>query len=106
VAFFLAQIFLNPSTLGIWTALAATYVIHHNLAAGKAVVAMIFVYYTFYDIAYSRKSFFTVSFEYQRSFYISALLVAYTVEILPYQIRAKGIALMNLCVSASLVFNQ
>jgi len=72
----------------IWTALAATYTIHHNIEAGKAVVAFIFIYYTFYDIAYS------------------PLLVAYTVEILPYQIRAKGIALMNLCVSASLVFNQ
>lgn len=72
----------------IWTALAATYVIHNNVDAGKAVVAFVFVYYTFYDIAYS------------------PLLVSYTVEILPYRLRAKGLALMNFCVSASLVFNQ
>jgi len=72
----------------IWTALAATYVVQNNLEAGKAVVAFIFVYYSFYDLAYT------------------PLLVAYTVEILPYKLRAKGVALMNFCVSASLVFNQ
>jgi len=32
--------------------------------------------------------------------------VAYTVEILPYQIRAKGLAVFNISISISLVFNQ
>jgi len=72
----------------IWTALVATYVLNNDIAAGKAVVFMIFVFYTFYDLAYT------------------PLLVSYTVEILPYKLRAKGVALMNFCVSASLVFNQ
>lgn len=34
------------------------------------------------------------------------LLVSYTVEILPYNIRAKGLAIMNFSVTLSLVFNQ
>ena len=37
---------------------------------------------------------------------MSPLLVAYTVEILPFKIRAKGLMIMNLCVNCSLVFNQ
>ncbi len=41
--------------------------------AGNAVVAMIFFYYGFYNIA------------------MSPLLVAYTVEILPYAVRTKGL---------------
>ncbi|KAH8916615.1 general substrate transporter [Atractiella rhizophila] len=72
----------------IWTSLAGTYEEQGNEAAGKAVIAFIFLYYAFYDIAYS------------------PLLVAYTVEILPFNLRAKGVAFMNFCVSASLVFNQ
>lgn len=37
---------------------------------------------------------------------MSPLLVSYTVEILPFRIRAKGLMVMNLCVNCSLVFNQ
>ena len=59
-----------------------------NSAAGHAFIAMVFLYQLAYDIAYT------------------PLLVAYTVEILPYQIRAKGLAVMNLTVTAALVFNQ
>lgn len=34
------------------------------------------------------------------------LIVSYTVEILPYEIRAKGLMIFNLSVSVSLIFNQ
>ena len=46
---------------------------YHNSAAGKAYVAFIFLYYFFYNSAWS------------------GLLVGYSVEILPYNIRAKGL---------------
>ena len=44
--------------------------------------------FSFYDIAYT------------------PLLVSYTVEILPFMIRAKGLACMNFGVMAAIVFNQ
>jgi len=36
----------------------------------------------------------------------SGLLVAYTVEILPYKLRAKGVFIMNLCVQVALTINN
>ena len=36
----------------------------------------------------------------------SGLLVAFTVEVLPYKLRAKGLTVMNVCVQAALVMNQ
>ena len=36
----------------------------------------------------------------------SGLLVAYTVEILPYKLRAKGLLIMNLSVQAALAINN
>lgn len=87
-------------TFAIWTACSATYaqsrvfgpdgvtVISANNQAGNAVAGIIFIYYGFYNIA------------------LSPLLVSYTVEILPFRIRSKGLMIMQMCVSASLVFNQ
>ena len=37
---------------------------------------------------------------------MSPLLVSYTVEILPFRVRSKGLMIMNLAVNCSLVFNQ
>ena len=34
------------------------------------------------------------------------LIVSYTVEILPYSLRAKGLTIFNFTVSCALVFNQ
>jgi hypothetical protein len=92
-------------TYAVWTACSAAYqqsvvyvpgtegtdnpeIQSANTNAGNAVAAMIFIYYGFYNIA------------------LSPLLVSYTVEILPFRIRSKGLMIMQLCVSASLVFNQ
>jgi hypothetical protein len=36
----------------------------------------------------------------------SGLLVAYTVEILPFKIRAKGLMIMNLFIQVALTINQ
>jgi len=59
-----------------------------NRASANLVMASIFIFNGFYDIAYT------------------PLLVSYTVEITPYAIRGKMFAIMNVCVTASLVFNQ
>ncbi|KAL7418331.1 hypothetical protein Q5752_006789 [Cryptotrichosporon argae] len=67
---------------------AAGVPIGANKTAGNGVLGFIFIYYAFYNIA------------------LSPHLVSYTVEILPFRIRSKGLMLMQFCVSASLVFNQ
>jgi len=59
-----------------------------NKAAGNAVVAGIFLFYTFYNLAWS------------------GLLVGYTVEILPFEIRARGMAVMFFMVNVALFFNN
>ncbi|KAJ8463128.1 hypothetical protein ONZ45_g17696 [Pleurotus djamor] len=82
------------STIGMvvfWTLQTicfALYAEHGLTKAGHAVIAMIFLYYGFYDLAFT------------------PLIVSYTVEILPYSIRAKGFTVFNFCVSISLIFNQ
>lgn len=55
---------------------------------GPAVIAFIFLFYAAYDIAYT------------------PLIVSYTLEILPYHLRAKGFTIFGLGVSISLIFNQ
>ncbi|OAG07860.1 general substrate transporter [Paraphaeosphaeria sporulosa] len=59
----------------IWTACSAVYAQTKNAAAGQAVIAMIFLFYGAAGFAWP------------------GLTVAYCAEILPYNIRAKGIAL-------------
>ncbi|KZT56004.1 general substrate transporter [Calocera cornea HHB12733] len=57
-------------------------------AAGHGVIAFIFLFYGAYDIAYT------------------PLIVSYTVEILPYPLRAKGFTVFNFMISLALIFNQ
>ncbi|KAJ1306558.1 hypothetical protein OPQ81_007559 [Rhizoctonia solani] len=56
--------------------------------AGHGVIASLFLYQAAYAIGYT------------------PLLVSYTVEILPFFLRAKGLAMMYLFVTAALIFNQ
>jgi MFS family permease len=72
----------------IWTACAATFAKEGTRAAGNTVIAMIYIYYVFYNLAWS------------------GMLVSYSAEILPYNIRAKGMTLMFLMVDLALFFNQ
>ncbi|KAG9120640.1 hypothetical protein FRC07_003796 [Ceratobasidium sp. 392] len=72
----------------VWTVTAALYQLLGNTAAANANIAFIFIFFSFYDIAYS------------------PLLVAYTIEILPFNIRAKGFAVMNFSVCIALIVNQ
>ncbi|KIJ60060.1 hypothetical protein HYDPIDRAFT_190230 [Hydnomerulius pinastri MD-312] len=86
-------IFLT-STIGMlvfWTLQTICFAIDvqtGNLAAGHAVIAMIFLYQGFYGCAFV------------------PLIVSYTLEILPFPIRAKGYTLFSFVVYISLVFNQ
>ncbi|KAI0787699.1 general substrate transporter [Fomes fomentarius] len=73
---------------GVWTLTTALFNTQGNEKAAKATLPFIFIFYFFYDIAYT------------------PMLVAYTLEILPFNIRAKGFAVMNLVVSLTLAFNQ
>lgn len=56
--------------------------------AAHTVIASIFLFYGFYDLAFT------------------PLIVSYTVEILPYALRAKGFTVFNFSISLSLIFNQ
>jgi len=71
----------------VWTICSERYNATKEKGNGSAVVAMIFLYYTFYNIAWS------------------GLLVGYTVEILPFSIRAKGMCYMFAMVDLALFFN-
>ncbi|KAJ8506878.1 hypothetical protein ONZ45_g8969 [Pleurotus djamor] len=72
----------------MWTLTTALFSEMNNVAAARATIPLIFIFYLFYDIAYT------------------PMLVAYTLEILPYKIRARGFAVMNLTVYLTSAFNQ
>ena len=64
------------------------YAQHSTAAAGHAVIAFIFLFSAAYALAFS------------------PLVIAYTVEILPFSLRAKGLCIFNFVVSLALIFNQ
>lgn len=66
----------------------AEYAEHQSPSSGHALVAFIFLFFAAYDIAFT------------------PLIVSYTVEILPYNIRAKGFTVFNFVISLALIFNQ
>jgi sugar porter (SP) family MFS transporter len=70
------------------TALSATFAEHQIKAAGSATVAFLFVFFAFYDIAFT------------------PLSIAYPVEILPFSLRAKGLAVNLTTVFGAGFFNQ
>ena len=70
------------------TICSARYAITGSDSAAHAVIAFIFLFYAAYDIAFT------------------PLSVSYTLEILPYPLRAKGFAVFGFSVLLALVFNQ
>ncbi|KZW02872.1 hypothetical protein EXIGLDRAFT_375238 [Exidia glandulosa HHB12029] len=70
------------------TACAGVFQTTGNEAAAHGVLAFIFLGATFYPLAYT------------------PLLVSYTVELLPFFLRAKGLSVMNLTVLAAIIFGQ
>lgn len=81
----------TSSMLLFWSLLTmciALYVQAVSKAAAYGVVVFIFLFTTGYAIAFT------------------PLIVSYTLEILPFALRAKGFAIFSLFVSASVIFNQ
>ncbi|KAF8968146.1 general substrate transporter [Flammula alnicola] len=76
------------ATFSAWTITTALYNTMHNVPAAKATIPLIFLFFFFYDLAYT------------------PMIVAYTLEILPFRVRAKGFAVMNLTLMATIAFNQ
>jgi sugar porter (SP) family MFS transporter len=72
----------------VQTICTARFRINGNESAAHAVIAFIFLYYAAYDLAFT------------------PLIVTYTLEILPYNIRAKGFNIFNFTISLALIFNQ
>lgn len=72
----------------IWTGLSAYFVQSESPAAGRAVVGFIFVYYFFYDIAWT------------------PLLQAYPVEIFPYTLRGRGLSITYISSFAGLILGN
>ncbi|KAI6019993.1 general substrate transporter [Pisolithus orientalis] len=66
----------------------AEYSKHGVAAAGHAVVGFVFLFFAAYDIAFT------------------PLIVSYTVEILPFSLRAKGFNVFSFVISVALIFNQ
>ncbi|KAG8812375.1 hypothetical protein FRC17_002048, partial [Serendipita sp. 399] len=71
-----------------WTLTTALWTTRENRAAANASIAFMPMYFLAYSIAYT------------------PMLVSYTVEILPYCIRARGFAMMNLTVGIGITTNQ
>ncbi|KIP06118.1 hypothetical protein PHLGIDRAFT_128472 [Phlebiopsis gigantea 11061_1 CR5-6] len=82
------------STIGMFvfyvlqTACFGLYSETGNLAAAHTFIAMIFLFYAFYDIAYT------------------PLIVLYNIEILPFSIRQKGFTVYSFTLTLALIFNQ
>ncbi|KAG7094644.1 hypothetical protein E1B28_005468 [Marasmius oreades] len=77
--------------LVFWTAQTISYAEfakHGKPESAHALIACMFIFYAFYDLAFT------------------PLIVSYTVEILPYQLRAKGFTIFNFTISLALIFNQ
>ncbi|KAG2034923.1 general substrate transporter [Suillus americanus] len=76
------------TAFSMWTLTTALFSQSGNVVAAKATVPLIFIYFFFYDFAYT------------------SMLVLYTLEILPYNIRAKGFAIMNITIYSTNAFNS
>jgi len=87
-------LFLTSNTgmlivFAVWTVMSGLFPGgNDNNSAKIGFIVLIFIFYMFYDLTYT------------------PLLISYSVEILPFNIRAKGFALMNIIVCLSLAFNQ
>ena len=70
------------------TALAGTYASSGKSGEGYAIVAFLFFFFAAYDFGFT------------------GLQSAYPIEILPYNLRAKGYCITQFCIYIALFFNQ
>jgi hypothetical protein len=94
-------------SFSIWTACSAVYAQTGNSSAGSAVLAMIFLFYGGMSLHLLPPSLFILTdHTIAAGLAWPGLTVSYTVEILPYQIRAKGLTLCFVFTALSGIFNQ
>jgi hypothetical protein len=74
-------------TFIFWTLTSGIFEEHNAPSAGNAMIFFIWLFQVFYSLAWS------------------GLLVGYSIEILPYKLRAKGLMIMNLTVQCALTLN-
>ena len=74
-------------TFIFWTLTCGLYEEHDAPGASNAMIFFIWLFGVFYSLAWS------------------GLLVAYSIEILPYKLRAKGLMIMNISVQCALTLN-
>ena len=84
---FLVSGFGMLAVFAVQTLCAALFNDYGNAAAGHVVIAMLFLFYLFFNLAFN------------------ALLYSYPVEVLPYPIRAKGFSLLMFFGKASNFIN-
>ncbi|KAK1569465.1 general substrate transporter, partial [Colletotrichum navitas] len=75
-------------TFIFWTLTCALYEEYGSLGANHAMIFFIWVFNVAYAIAWS------------------GLLIGYAVEILPYQLRAKGLMILNIAIQSALTLNN
>ncbi|CAG8212866.1 unnamed protein product [Penicillium olsonii] len=75
------------TVFAVQTLCAALFINYGNVTAGHVVIAMLFLFYFFFNLAFN------------------ALLYSYPVEVLPYPIRAKGFSLLMFFGKASNFIN-
>ncbi|KAJ7719436.1 hexose transporter [Mycena maculata] len=85
---FLTSAGLMTLFLTMQTICFARFKISGEVAGAHGALAFIFLFYAAYDLAFT------------------PLIVTYTLEILPYNIRAKGFNIFNFTISVALIFNQ
>ncbi|KAJ7659244.1 general substrate transporter [Mycena polygramma] len=85
---FLTSAGLMALFMALQTVCFARFRITGDYGAAHAALAFIFMFFAAYDLAFT------------------PLIVTYTLEILPYNIRAKGFNIFNFTISLALIFNQ
>jgi MFS family permease len=96
---FLTAITGMVCSFAMWTIVGAIYeasetitpdgeIIFTNTASGNAQIAFVWLFGVFYDIGFS------------------GLLISYTLEVLPFHLRAKGMTIMNVTVQAILAIGK
>lgn len=74
-------------SFALWTVMAAMYDRDSKPGFGYAQIVFVWIFGIFYDIGFS------------------GLLVGYTLEVLPFHLRAKGMMIMNITVQAILALS-
>jgi MFS family permease len=88
------------------TACSAVFQVKGSSSAAHAVIAFIFLFYAAYEYVFICLILVSRTKSTSASIAFTPLIISYTVEILPYHIRAKGFTIFIFSISLSVIFNQ